>query len=83
MFLLQYKQITEQMHNCVIDCLRGERDDVVTNFNITMINIIIIGNLIIIYTSTSFHHHHHQGDQLQHHHDQERPLLSHRGELAQ
>ena len=36
MFLLQYKQITEQMHNCVIDCLRGERDDVVTNFNITM-----------------------------------------------
>ena len=41
MFLLQYKQITEQMHNCVIDCLRGERDDVVTNFNITMIIIII------------------------------------------
>ena len=41
MFLLQYKQITEQMHNCVIDCLRGERDDVVTNFNISMIAIII------------------------------------------
>ena len=32
----QYKQITEQMHNCVIDCLRGERDNVVCNFNITM-----------------------------------------------
>ena len=32
----QFKQITEQMHNCVIDCLRGERDDVVCNFNITM-----------------------------------------------
>ena len=34
--LLQYKQITEQMHNCVIDCLRGEREDIVCNFNITM-----------------------------------------------
>ena len=43
-FLLQYKQITEQMHNCVIDCLRGERDDVVTNFNITMITKIITIN---------------------------------------
>ena len=40
-FLLQYKQITEQMHNCVIDCLRGERDDVVT---ITMITMIITIN---------------------------------------
>ena len=49
MFLLQYKQITEQMHNCVIDCLRGERDDVVTNFNITMIAIIIF---TIIFTIT-------------------------------
>jgi len=34
--LAGYKQITEQMHNCVIDCLRGERDNVVCNFNITM-----------------------------------------------
>ena len=42
MFLLQYKQITEQMHNCVIDCLRGERDDVVTNINMIAIIIAII-----------------------------------------